>query len=131
MSEHPNATRVRQLFRAFREHDLDAIRDAIAENAVWHFPGRTGQLAGSHEGHAGIFAFLARVSELTGDTFELDLGDVLANDAHAIALFRGHAQRSGRTLYNPTCLVIRFEAGRAIEIREFVWDSYDVDEFWT
>ena len=131
MSEHPNATRVRQLFRAFRERDLDAIRDAIAENAVWHFPGRTGQLAGSHAGHAGIFAFLARVSELTGDTFELDLGDVLANDAHAIALFRGHARRSGRTLDNPTCLVIRFEAGRAVEIREFVWDLYDVDEFWT
>ena len=131
MAEHPNAARIRGLFAAFRTRDLASVRAAIAETAVWHFPGRDGQLAGSHTGHAEIFAFLARVMELTGGTFELELEAVLANDERAVVLFRGRARREQRALDNPTCLVIRLEAGRATEFREFVWDLYEVDRFWS
>jgi ketosteroid isomerase-like protein len=54
--EHPNSARVRALFHAFHERDPAAVRDAIAEDGVWHFPGDN-LLAGSHRGHASIFAF--------------------------------------------------------------------------
>lgn len=131
MSEHPNATRIRGLFEAFRRRDVDAIRGALSETAVWHFPGRTGKLAGAHAGHDAIFGFLARVSELTEGTFELDLEAVVANDAYAVALFRGRARRHDRELDNPTCLKIRLQDGRATEIWEFVWDLYSVDRFWS
>lgn len=131
VGDHPNAARIRALFSAFRARDLEAIRGALAEDAVWHFPGRVGQLAGSHAGHAGIFGFLARVGELTGGTFELELEDVLASDTHAVALFRGRARRGERELDNPTCLKIRLEGGRAAEIWEYVWDLYEVDRFWS
>jgi hypothetical protein len=130
-AEHPNAERVRALFAAFRARDLAAIRDAIAEDAVWHFPGRSGRLAGRHAGHAGIFAFLARVGELTDGSFHLELEDVLANDRLAVAFFRGHGERNGRALENPTCLKIRLREGRAVEVFEFVWDLYAVDAFWS
>ena len=130
MNDHPNALRVRALFRAFHERDLAAIRDVIAEHAVWHFPGRN-LLSGSHRGHSGIFAFLARVGQLTDGSFTLDLEDVVANDRRAVALFRGHARRGGRTLDNPTCLVIRLEDGLAVEIAEYVWDLPSVDAFWS
>lgn len=128
---HPNAVRIRELFAAFRARDLDAIRAAIAEDAVWHFPGRSGRIAGAHAGHAGIFAFLARVMELTGGTFGLEIETVLADDEHAVVFFRGHGDREGRTLDNPTCLKIRMRDGRAVEIHEFVWDLYAVDAFWS
>ena len=130
MTEHPNATRIRALFAAFRARDIEAIRSALAEDAVWHFPGTAGKLAGSHAGHAGIFAFLARVGELTGGTFELELEEVLANDTCAVAFFRGRARREGRELDNPTCLKIHLRDGRATEIWEFVWDLHAVDRFW-
>ena len=128
--EHPNAARVRALFHAFHERDLAAIRDAIAADAVWHFPGEN-LLAGSHRGHAGILAFLARVGQLTDGSFALALEDVVANDRTAVAFFRGSGRRAGRTLDNPTCLKIRLEQGRAVEIHEFVWDQRHVDEFWS
>jgi ketosteroid isomerase-like protein len=130
LSEHPNAVFVRDLFAAFRARDIESIRSALSEDAVWHFPGKLGELAGAHSGHAGIFGFLARVSELSGGTFELDLEDVLANDRCAVAFFRGRARRHGRELDNPTCLKIRVRHGRATEVWEFVWDLYAVDEFW-
>jgi uncharacterized protein len=131
MPDHPNATRVRELFAAFHGADLDTIRAVIPEHAVWHFPGRRGQLAGSHRGRDAILGFLLKVRALTDHTFHLDLIDVIANDTHAVALFRGHAERHGTTLDNPTCLRMRVEDGQVIEVWEFVWDLFAVDAFWT
>lgn len=130
MEEHPNAARVRQMFQAFRAGDVETIRALIPADAVWRFPGRRGQLAGEHRGRDAIFAFLLNVQALTQGTFHLDLIDVVANDAHAVALFRGHGTRQGKTLDNPTCLRMRLEDGQVKEVWEFVWDLYDVDEFW-
>lgn len=131
MSEHPNAALVRGLFAAFRRGDVAAIGLAIAEDAVWHFPGRAGRLAGSHRGREAIFAFLANVMELTDGSFRLELEDVVAGNERAVAIFRGHGKRGDRTLDNPTCLVIRVENNRAVEIHEFVWNLFEVDEFWS
>jgi len=130
MSEHPNAVRIRGLFQAFRDRDLAAIQAAIPEHAVWHFPGKRGALAGSHRGRAEILAFLGKVTALTGGTFRFEIEDVIASDTSAVALFRGSGQRQGRTLDNPTCLRMRIQDGLIVEIWEFVWDLYAVDEFW-
>lgn len=131
MSEHPNAQRVRELFDAFHRADVEKIIGSIPEDAVWHFPGRAGKLAGEHRGRDAILAFLANVQALTANTFHLEIIDVVANDRHAVALFRGHATRGEKTLDNPTCLRIRFENGRLSEVWEFVWDLYHVDDFWS
>jgi ketosteroid isomerase-like protein len=130
MSEHANASRVRELFDAFRRGDVGAIQAVIPDYAVWHFPGRHGQLAGAHRGREAIFAFLLRVQSLTAGSFHLELIDVLANDSRAVALFRGHGERDGRQLDNPTCLSMRLENGQVVEVWEYVWDLYAVDEFW-
>ena len=128
--EPPNAALVRGLFAAFARGDVAAIQAVLPPDAVWHFPGRRGQLAGSHRGREAIFAFLLRVQALSGGTFHLDLIDVVANDDRAVALFRGHGQREGRTLDNPTCLQLRIAGGQIVEVFEFVWDLYAVDDFW-
>jgi uncharacterized protein len=130
MVEHPNATRIRGLFQAFGDRDLAAVQAAIPEQAVWHFPGRKGALAGSHRGREAILAFLGKVVALTEGSFHLELEDVIAGDRSAVALFRGSGRRGGRTLDNPTCLRMRIEDGRIAEVWEFVWDLYAVDEFW-
>ena len=131
MDEHPHAHRIRRLFDAFSGGDIDTIRQIIPEDAVWHFPGRRGQLAGDHVGRDAIFGFLMNVQGLTQHTFHLDLIDVIANDRHAVALFRGHGSRDGKTLDNPTCLRMRLnDAGQVVEVWEFVWDLYHVDDFW-
>jgi hypothetical protein len=130
MPEHPNAVLVRDVFAAFRAGDIDVVRAAIGSDAVWHFPGRTGKLAGDHRGRDAILAFLTNVMGLTAGTFRLKLIDVVAGDANAVALFRGRAERDGRVLDNPTCLRMRIDHGRIVELWEFVWDLYDVDAFW-
>jgi hypothetical protein len=129
-SEHPNAARIRALFAAFKAADLATIQATIPEQAVWHFPGRKGKLAGSHRGRQAILQFLMAVPELTGGTFHLDMEAVLADDIHAVAFFRGHGTREGKSLDNPTCLRLRLENGQVMEVWEFVWDLFEVDDFW-
>lgn len=131
MSDHPNAIRIRELFEAFHRRDLAAIQASIPEQAVWHFPGRQGALAGSHVGRPAILAFLGQVMALTQGTFRLELEDVIANERSAAAFFRGSGARGGRTLDNPTCLRMRIDGGQLVEIWEFVWDLYAVDAFWS
>ena len=130
VTEHPNAARIRALFAAFRGADLATIQATIPEDAVWHFPGRRGKLAGSHRGRAAILQFLMSVPQLTNGTFHLELEDVLANDTSAVAFFRGSGTRDGKTLDNPTCLRMRLVDGQVVEVWEFVWDLFTVDEFW-
>ena len=130
--EHPNAARIRRMFEAFRNADVDTIRSMIPEDAVWRFPGRHGKLAGEHKGRDAILAFLFNVQVLTDNTFHLDLLDVIADDTYAVALFRGRGQRNGKTLDNPTCLRMRLSTdGQVVEVWEFVWDLYHVDDFWS
>lgn len=131
MAEHPNAARIRALFAAFGAGDLPAIEQVLSADTVWHFPGRRGRLAGDHRGREGIFTFFMQVQALTNHTFHLDLVDVVANDTHAVALFRGHGERDGKTLDNPTCLHLRMAEGRVTEVWEYVWDLFTVDDFWS
>lgn len=129
--QHPNAARLRQLFDAFHAADLNTILEVLPEDAVWHFPGRSGRLAGSHRGRDAILAFLLEVQSLTDGTFRIDLIDIVANDDRAVVLFRGMGERGGKALDNPTCLHVRMLDGRPVEMWEFVWDLYRVDDFWS
>ena len=128
---HPNAQRVIDLFAAFRSGDVAAIQGVLADDVVWHFPGRKGKLAGDHRGRDAVFGFLANVMQLTAGTFHLDLEHVVADDELAIATFTGHGQRDQKTLRNPTCLKMRLRDGKVTEVWEFVWNLDEVDEFWS
>jgi ketosteroid isomerase-like protein len=128
--EHQNETLIRNLFEGFSKGDAAKVYTAIAEDAVWHFPGRKNQLAGDHQGREAIFAFLSKIPALSGGKFKVDLADVLANDENAVALFRGMGERNGVKLDNPTCLRMRIKDGKIVEFWEFVWNLDKVEEFW-
>ncbi len=130
ISEHRNAVLVRSLFAAFEHRDVAAVRTLIAEDAVWHFPGSRGALAGDHRGHEAIFRFLASVMTLTQGAFRMDLHDITASDDGAVALFTGHGQRNGKTLDNPTALRVTIHEGKITELWEYVWDLAHVEDFW-
>ena len=61
--EHPNATAYRKTADAFRARDFDAIRSLVADDVVWHVPGRH-PMAGEIRGLDALVAWLSRLSEL-------------------------------------------------------------------
>ncbi|MEX0681843.1 MAG: nuclear transport factor 2 family protein [Dehalococcoidia bacterium] len=130
MLDHPNAIIVRSLFAALASRNVGAVKVAIADDAIWRFPGRRGLLAGEHRGREAILAFLANVIVLTNGTFSLKVEDITASGENVVVLFTGRGERKGRTLHNPTALRIRIAEGKAVEFTEFVWDLEHVEEFW-
>ena len=119
-----------QLFTAFAMYDQDAARKLIADDAIWQFPGRDGQLAGDHKGVDAVLGFLQKVKDLTGGTFAMTPEQVIAEGDTVVVLFTGTGKRNGKTLSNPTCLVLKFTKTQLKSAKEFVWDVRVVDDFW-
>jgi ketosteroid isomerase-like protein len=128
---HPDEDVVREAFAAFARGDLDALRDQyFAEDVRFHFPGR-GPLAGDHEGVAQVLEMFGRAFELSGGTLRLEIHDVIASDAHAIALFTARGERAGRRLDDRTVEVLHIRDGKAAEIWLYPADLYANDQFWS
>ena len=125
-----NSAAVRRAYRALLKGDVLALEQLIAEDVVWHVPGRSG-LAGDHPGREGIVRLFARLSERSGGSLRVDLHDVTASAEHAVALQELRATREGTKLASKQLVVFHIHAGRITE----VWGPasmtpYEDDEFW-
>jgi uncharacterized protein len=118
MSEHPNLARMRRGYAAIAQGDLPTVLDLFAEDGVMHVGG-VGPLSGDHAGRAAIGDAFAGLFEWTGGTVKLDVGQLFADDHHAVALVRETAQRAsdGLTL-------------DVSEVHLFRMVNGDVVEFW-
>ena len=94
---HPNEELVRKGYTAFLSGDMTTMDQLLADDVVWHSPGRN-QLAGTFTGKPAVFENFQKVFELTGGTFKLEIHDVLANDEHAVVLVRATGEKDGRKL---------------------------------
>src|SRR5215216_633343 len=120
---HPNEDLTRRGFDAFAKGDVDTLRALFDQDAVWHMPGRN-QLSGDHRGMDAILGLFAKIAELSGGTFRIDLHDVLANDEHAVAIYATRGEREGRTLENKNVLVSHIRNGKLVEAWLFDDDQY-------
>src|ERR1700734_3833283 len=89
--------RVRQANAAFASGDLGALSQFLAEDVVWHVPGR-GPLAGDYLGIAEVITLFSKISELSGGTARFTLHDVLANGNHMISLATITAERAASSI---------------------------------
>ena len=111
--------------------DIPAMQDMLAEDVVWHVPGRN-LLSRDYHGKAEVFGFFARARELSGGTVRIEPIEILAGDQHAVALVRVHAEREGRKLEGELqAFTFRIEASRIAEFWFLVEDRYAVDAFWS
>ena len=111
--------------------DIPAMQDMLAEDIVWHVPGRN-LLSRDYHGKSEVFGFFARARELSGGTVRIEPIEILAGDEHAVALVRVHAEREGRKLDGELqAFTFRIEGGRIAEFWFLVEDRYAVDAFWS
>ena len=130
MTDHPNAALLKKGFEAFAQGDMATITNLFAEELVWHLLGRH-QLAGVHRGRDAVFAIFAKIAELSGGTFKIDIHDIVANDEHAVALTRETGTREGRSLDSMVVDVYHMKDGKVLEFWSFAEDGQANDEFWS
>jgi uncharacterized protein len=109
---------------------MATMRSLVAEDTVWHIPGR-GPLAGDHRGRDAVFEMFGRLVQRSAGTFTQELHDVAASEDHAVALTHATARRGDHSYDGQDAWVFHLRHG---EIAEAWWrpeDLYAADEFWT
>ena len=121
MAEHPNATLAREMTDAFDRGDMAALDRFIADDVVWHEIGRSEP----RRGKAALAAAAAADYTITGS-----LHDVLANNAHTIAMVEATATRGGRTLTYRTAEIYHIRDGKVVERWAFSDDTAAITAFF-
>lgn len=131
MAEHPNAVLHRKGHEAFSNQDMDALTELIAEDTIWHVPGKS-QVSGDLVGRDAVFGFFNKVGELSEGTITMaEEHDFLGTNDHSVALFRVTAQRNGKVLEANLIEVTHWRNGQISENWTSFGDQYAWDEFWS
>ncbi len=127
---HPNEKLIRHAYELFATGDIDLLRVVLADDAVWHQPGRS-PVAGDYKGPQAILGFLRTLQERSGGTFKVDIVDVLAESERAVVLQQETASRDGKELDVIAAIDFEIHHGKATEVTVYHADMYRFDEFWS
>lgn len=130
MYEHHNVKLIRRGYDCFARGDLEALREIMAPDIVWHEPGRS-PLAGDHKGSDGVLAFFAQLRERSGGTFEIEIVDTVADAERVVVFQRERAERDGDAIDLLAAVDFEMHYGRITEVSVYHSDMYAFDEFFS
>ena len=104
---HPNEAMLRAFYEAFPSGDVGSLlaKDVFALVTADH------SLSGTHRGRDEFVSVVSGYRSMAPDGLELDLHDVLANDAHGMAIVRVTARRGDDTYDEWETHVFEIEEG--------------------
>ena len=120
---------IHRVFDAFRGGDPRALFEVIAEDAVWIVNG-TVPVAQEYRGRERIFELFRATRRLTDGTYLSELKWALADDEHAVAVYRARGQRLDRELDIDQVLLIAHTGGVWNEITAIPSDPPAFERFW-
>ena len=123
MSEHPNATVVREMNEAMASGDMEGAARRVADNVVWHE-------IGSAEPVRGKAALAESMGGFSGYDIKWDVHDVTASDDHVIALGTAVATKDGRSLTYRTAEIYHDKDGQVTERWAFSDDTKAITDFF-
>ena len=129
MYEHHNVKLVRRGYDSFARGDLEALREIMAPDIVWHQPGRS-PLAGDHKGPDGVLAFFAQLEERSGGQFRVEIVDTVADPERVVVFQRERAQRGNEALDLLAAVDFEIHYEKITEVSVYHADTYSFDAFF-
>ena len=127
--EHPNIPLVRQALDAFSRGDMVEVKTFVAEDIVWHVPGR-GRLAGDKKSLAEVIGFFGEAGVLGATTFSIDVREMMADDDFVSMFVHYHHMRGDEVFDQDGIELFRLDGGKIKEFWAFIRDSRSFDEFF-
>ena len=130
--DHPNLQIIEKFFEAYGKHDLNGVRQVMAENATWTFRGRH-PLAGVRHGLQEVLASFDTMGEIMGRSY-VNVGKLVvgANEDYVVECQHVWTNRAeGPNLDHVECVLWRFADGKIVEGTHFFADPQQVDNFFT
>jgi ketosteroid isomerase-like protein len=124
-----NEAGTREMVDALVRADGPAVAELLADDVVYHFPGRS-QLAGTYRGRDEVMGLFRGLAARLGAPPRLHSHDVLASEAHAVDLAVHSADRGGLPFEWRAVRIYHFGAGGLItEIFLTIEDLYAFDTY--
>ncbi len=120
---------VRRAYQDFESGDLDLLGTVMAQDVVWHEPGRS-SLAGDYKGPEAVLGFLRRLKEQSGGTFNIEILEVVSQPERAVVFQRETAKRESNVLDVIAAVDFEIHHSKITEVTVYQADSYQFDEFW-
>lgn len=130
MGADDNAKLLRRGYEAFGAGDMTTLAELLAEDAVWHIPGKS-RLSGDKRGRDAILAYFGELFSLSGGTFRATLHDVVGGEEHTIGLHHNGGERDGKVMDQNAAVVFHIRGGRYLETWEFHGDEANWEAFWS
>ncbi len=125
-----NVKVIRQLVSAYAAADIEAIDRLLADDVVFHVPGRH-PLSGTYVGKSQVFGYMGQVAAIN-DSAEggFEIHSVTGDDDHAVSLVTGTIEHDGVLLVRPTVHVFHVNGTQVTEFWEASLNQHAEDQFW-
>jgi PPOX class probable F420-dependent enzyme len=132
---HPNARLLEAFYQAQAAFyaggdDTTVLRGLLADDIVWHVPGRS-PIAGHYPGHQEVLGYFAARRARAKATFRVRPRAILADDERAVQLADGRLDRDGQLRTWQTVGVFRIADGKIAECWLVPFDQYLFDDLWS
>jgi len=114
MAEHPNVEVTRKALEAFMKGDVQTLASMIAEDAVWHIPGKN-RFSGGFRGRDAIMARFQQIAEAGLKVSMEEIHDIVGNDEHVVALVTLGAEGPDGSARSRSVQVYHVSGGQATE----------------
>jgi ketosteroid isomerase-like protein len=129
MPENAYESLIRRTYQDFETGDLDLLGVVMAQEVVWHEPGRS-SLAGHYKGPEEVLGFLRELKARTSGTFKIEVLDVLSEPERAVVFQRETAMKNEKSLDVIAAVDFEIHSGKITEVTVYQNDAYAFDEFW-
>jgi ketosteroid isomerase-like protein len=123
-------------YEAFTKGDADAIRELLADDLLWHVPGRH-RFSGDHNKveimalFEGVTPQFSETGQPVTTTFNIEVEGVIATDEWVFTRVHWNHTRNGKHFDQHGVEVNRVNAdGRITEFWAFMRDTVEFDEFF-
>lgn len=134
MTENTSVALHKKAHQAAHTGDMKTLTELIADNVVWHSPGRS-SISGDFHGRDAVLAqFFGKMAELSGGTagfVDIRNNIYFGSGDQSAALFRWTVTRNGNTEAYPVYEIVRWRDGQIVEEWGFYDDQYAWDALWS
>ncbi len=124
---HPNQQAIHSAYEAMGRGDATALMSILADDIEWEASG-PGPVAGVYRGKDEVMNFFGKMAQAYGDTFRLDVVDMLASNDRVVVLTKEGGRHQGREIRFRAAHVYEFSGGKCRRFLSFQ-DGAFID-FW-
>ena len=128
--QHANAQLLEKLYKDLNQGNVEGFLAGCADNVTFQIAGKS-KLAGKYTKADFAIGIAAKLKEMSGGTFKMEVHDIMASDRHGLVLGTMSLTRNGKPTEYRTVHVWRIEGGKPVAWYEYPRDLYQYDAIWT